>query len=304
MDLSYLSDGPDDYSQRDEWSGDDESIWYSPAITLEPTGDAASLLVFSGREPTAQDIADDIEYERTEGAATQRAWEGNVEQVDDIPDDVLFPHGVRRSGAPRGRHGSPPALSDVDVARTALEQAQRQLAEAQARAEKYGPEPEIGTAITFLHFYGDSRKPYTFAALRTEPGWFVTGKETGWFTWVELHQELIYPGTLRVATGWDADLAKAVATTVSQLHGSAGALEMALAGPAGPRTIEYYACVADGDVHEVVKMDGRIVSDRATSTTTSYVRALKRADEMNAELRAHLESMFPPPATQQDASTE
>lgn len=54
------------------------------------------------------------------------------------------------------------------------EAAGKALAHLDRLAETYGDEPPIGSVIRWQKVYGDG-KTYSYAAIRTEVGWFTTG---------------------------------------------------------------------------------------------------------------------------------
>lgn len=91
-------------------------------------------------------------------------------------------------------------MTTIDEAQRALEQAQWNLARARARAARFGSEPAVGSVLTFRKHYGN--RSYDYAALRTDAGWFLTGRETEPKTWEELRAFIGENNTFQVATEW------------------------------------------------------------------------------------------------------
>jgi hypothetical protein len=209
-----LSGGPSDYdgdARGPSWDMggvyEDHSVRRAIArsIGMGPQGDIASYMVDSASEPTAQDEADEREY-----AAEQRIFL----MVDET--QTVF-NTMRKSGAVK--------MDELEAARLNYDRAMRDLNEAEARATRFGEEPALGVVVTFRKTYSlpgrstNRNRVYSYAAIRAQNGWNLTGRETGTKTWVELN-EFADDATLRVATGWDTDPTTAVTSNVG--HGFDG----------------------------------------------------------------------------------
>lgn len=74
-------------------------------------------------------------------------------------------------------------IRDLRTAQNEMRKAQDRLAELNAAASRFGPEPPVGTVITFTKRFPGSLKTYSYAALRVGPeravggGWFLTGRD-------------------------------------------------------------------------------------------------------------------------------
>lgn len=243
-----LSGGYSDYdgdARGPSWDAggvyEDHSVRQAIArsIGMGPQGDIASYMVDSASEPTAQDEADEREY----AAEQRRLWGFNaLHEAHADPDGLWTPETpldgalvaeltrrqfegdalktkttTRKSGAVK--------MDELEAARLNYDRAARDLSEAEARATRFGAEPDLGVVVTFRKTYSlpsrsaNRNRVYNYAAIRAQNGWNLTGRETGTKTWVELN-EFADDATLRVATGWDTDPTTAVTSNVG--HGFDG----------------------------------------------------------------------------------
>lgn len=97
-----------------------------------------------------------------------------------------------RSSSLFARPARTPGSSTREYAlRKRIERDQAALAELEIRRERFGAEPAVGTTIVFVKAFDkpsplNGRTRYPYAALRTETGWYLTGRETGAKSWDEL----------------------------------------------------------------------------------------------------------------------
>lgn len=158
----------------------------------------------------------------------------------DYQDDGLWGNsgdgdsGADNGGYAREKHRTAPAskhnadreseeitMASIEEARRNFERAQEALNAAEAEATRYGPEPAVGTVVTFTRRYGMGWKRYEFAALRLEPGWYLTGSETGTKTWNELNR-FANSALVRVATGWSTASSDAVSSRAGKFIDAQG----------------------------------------------------------------------------------
>lgn len=88
-----------------------------------------------------------------------------------------------------------------------LRQAIASLADQLAEVEKFGEdEYKNGTVLTFKLKYAESPRWFTYAAVKADGRWWLTGRHSTPFTWSGLVDFLTAPGRkvrgLRVATGF------------------------------------------------------------------------------------------------------
>lgn len=76
-------------------------------------------------------------------------------------------------------------MSKITDAKRAAEAALKTLTEAMATFERFGDEPGVGEVIRFTKRFTSGGKLYLYAALRTERGWYVTGRTPGMTAVVE-----------------------------------------------------------------------------------------------------------------------
>ena len=67
-------------------------------------------------------------------------------------------------------------MSKITEAKRAAETALRTLTEVMATFERFGDEPGVGEVIRFTKRFIGGSKTYSYAALRTERGWFTTSR--------------------------------------------------------------------------------------------------------------------------------
>lgn len=167
----------------------------------------------------------------------------------DTYDDFAF-NVVARSRRVARTRSTPGA---IELARRDLERAQRAMYEAEKLAERNGVEPPVGAVVTYLRRYSAGpRHTYTFAAVRVESGWYVTGRETGVYTWEQINSFAI-EGSLRVATGWTTDRAKAATVATATVVPAELPFTGARYTFRGREVIEYVYAMGEQIRREVVK---------------------------------------------------
>jgi hypothetical protein len=124
-------------------------------------------------------------------------------------------------------------MDTLALAQRNLERAQRMMARAEEIAARNGVEPPVGNVVAFVkHYTAGPRIEYSFAAIRTELGWHVTGRETGVMSWDGLN-EFADESTLYVVTGWDSDRSRAAAHPVmakAEQGTETGSIDLPLTG--------------------------------------------------------------------------
>jgi hypothetical protein len=137
---------------------------------------------------------------------------GDVSENFDPP---VYDSGTRvprnRSTRPLLRQVSDSPTPREMALRRAIARSEAELAELESRreelADRFGAEPPRGTVIVFFHRYPGSYKSYEFAALRASSYWYLTGRETKEYSWLELC-EFIGDAPFRVVSAVDAQPVK------------------------------------------------------------------------------------------------
>jgi hypothetical protein len=170
-------------------------------------------------------------------------------------------------------------VKTVPEAEAALERARWELEQAKRRAAWFGAEPPVGSVIKFSKRYPGSGRRYDYAAIRVDPGWFLTGQETGTFTWPALCNFIGAGNAFQLATEWTVSQTSAlppgVASTVDGTWGRASFL------PTGEIAKRFRVSRATMEVNPVNFIDVerealRAAERRPTSTGRHSVRPRHR----------------------------